>query len=62
MRKFYVTFYNVYGDVVNSVINLDSGENANDIAFQAKINEIYINTNRTTDFCAQVLSWSLIEE
>ena len=41
MRKFYVTFYNVYGDVVNSIINLDSGENANDIAFQAKINEIY---------------------
>lgn len=62
MRKFYVTFYNEYSDVVNSIINLDSGEKANDITFHAKINEIYINTNRMTDFCAQILSWSLMEE
>lgn len=62
MRKFYVTFYNEYNDIVNSIINLERGEKANDVTFHAKINEIYINTNRRTDFCAQILSWSLIEE
>ena len=62
MRKFYVTFYNEYNDVVNSIINLDPGEKANDVSFHMKINEIYINSSRRTDFCAQILSWSLIEE
>ena len=62
MRKFYVTFYNEYSDVVNSIIDLDSGEKANDITFHMKINEIYINSHRMTDLCAQILSWSLIEE
>ena len=62
MRKFFVTFYNEYNDVVNSIINLDPGEKANEITFHMKINEIYINSFRRTDFCAQVLSWSLMEE
>lgn len=62
MRKFYVTFYDEYGDVVNSIIDLDSGEKANDITFHTKINEKYINSYRMTGFCTQVLSWSLIEE
>ena len=62
MRKFYVTFYNEYNDVVNSIVSLDPGEKANDITFHAKINEIYINSKRMLDFCVQILSWSLIEE
>lgn len=62
MRNFYVTFYNEYNDVVNSIVGLDLGEKANEITFHAKINEKYINSNRMTDFCVQILSWSLIEE
>ena len=62
MRKFYVTFYNEYNDIVNSIINLNSKEKANDITFHAKINEIYINNHHITNFCVQILSWSLIEE
>ena len=62
MRKFYVTFYNEYGDVVNSIIDLDSSEKANEITFHIKINERYINSHRVTDYCTQILSWSLIEE
>lgn len=62
MRNFYVTFYNEYNDVVNSIINLDPGEKTNEITFHMKINEKYINNHRMADFCVQVLSWSLIEE
>lgn len=62
MRKFYVTFYNEYNDVVNSIINLDSGEKANEITFHMKINERYINSHHMTDYCTQILSWSLVEE
>jgi hypothetical protein len=62
MRKFYVAFLNEDYDVVNSIINLDSGEKANAVTFQSKINEEYINTSRYTFYCNEVVSWSLIEE
>lgn len=62
MRKFYVTFYNEYNDIVNSIITLDSGEKANEILFHVKINERYINSHSMTHYCTQILSWSLIEE
>ena len=62
MRKFYVTFYNQFRDVANSIVILDFGEKANEITFHAKINETYINSNGMLDYCVQILSWSLIEE
>ena len=62
MRKFYVAFLNEEYDAVNSIINLDSGEKANAVTFQSKINEEYDDTCGYTFYCNEVLSWSLIEE
>ena len=61
MRAFHVAFYNEYGDIVATTIQLEPGEKANEVTFHAKINEIYIN-DRLMPFCIQVVSWSLIEE
>lgn len=61
MRAFCVAFYNELDDIVTTIIRLEPGEKANEVTFQAKINERYIN-NRIKNYCMQVVSWSLIEE
>ena len=61
MRAFHVAFYNEYDDIVTTTIYLEFGERANEVTFQAKINERYIN-DRIKYYCMQVVSWSLIEE
>lgn len=61
MRAFHVAFYNEYDDIVATTIYLELGERANEVTFQAKINERYIN-DRIKNYCMQVVSWSLIEE
>lgn len=61
MRTFHVAFYNEYDDIVTATIYLELGEKANELTFQAKVNERYLN-GRIKDYCMQIVSWSLIEE
>lgn len=61
MRKFYVSFYNEYGSIVTTTIDLEPGEKANEVTFHAKINERYLN-DKLMPFCILITSWSLIEE
>lgn len=61
MRTFHVAFYNEYDDIVTTTIYLEFGEWANEVTFQAKVNEKYLN-GIIRDHCIQVVSWSLIEE